>query len=161
MTATEEPSSAAHDARLRLRQAGLRVTRPRVTVLTAVAVGDHATVDTIAAHVRTELGAVSTQAVYDVLRTFTEHGLVRRIEPAGSPARFEARVGDNHHHLICRSCRRVVDVDCVVGHSACLTPSDAHGFEVDEAEVVFWGSCPTCTDNTPVPREHTALEATR
>ena len=145
------PKHAQPDPQTRLRQAGLRVTRPRMTVLTALTHQPHATVDTIAEEVRGKLGTVSTQAIYDVLRAFTESGLVRKIEPAGSPARYEDRIGDNHHHLVCRSCDRVVDVDCVVGSPACLTPSDAHGFAVDEAEVVFWGICPSCARTGSAP----------
>ena len=139
----------------RLRAAGLRVTRPRVAVLgvlTGAQAGQrHLAVSEIAAGARERLGEVSTQAVYDVLEVLVGAGLVRRVETAGSPARYEARVGDNHHHLVCRSCGHTVDVDCVVGEAACLQPSQAHGFVVDEAEVVFWGLCPTCarTDSEP------------
>jgi len=108
-------------------------------------------VDLIAVEVRTVLGSVSTQAVYDVLRVCTEAGLVRRIEPAGSPARFETRTGDNHHHLVCRTCGAVADTDCVLSEAPCLTPTDARGFVVDEAEVVFWGHCPDCQESR-IPR---------
>ncbi|MFC9766282.1 Fur family transcriptional regulator [Rhodococcus jostii] len=132
------------DPKAQLREVGLRVTAPRVAVLNAVAVRPHSDVDDIAAVVREELGSVSTQAVYDVLKACTAAGLLRRIEPAGSPARFETRTGDNHHHLVCRSCGAVVDVDCAVGEAPCLGPSQAHGFEIDEAEVVFWGLCSQC-----------------
>ncbi|NKY84451.1 Fur family transcriptional regulator [Nocardia veterana] len=132
------------DPRERLRAVGLRVTRPRVAVLNAVAAEPHSDADRVAAAVRAELGSVSTQAVYDVLHACVEAGLLRRIEPAGSAARYETRIADNHHHLVCRNCGTVVDVDCVVGHAPCLDPSDAHGFTVDEAEVVFWGLCPQC-----------------
>lgn len=132
------------DPRAQLRAAGLRVTAPRIAVLNAVAQQPHSTVDRIAASVRSELGSVSTQAVYDVLRAGEHAGIVRRIEPAGSPALYEARAGDNHHHLVCRACGAVVDVDCAVGSAPCLDPQDAHGFVVDEAEVVFWGLCPEC-----------------
>jgi Fur family transcriptional regulator, stress-responsive regulator len=128
-----------------LRGAGLRVTRPRVGVLTAVHEHPHADTDTILGAVRAELGAVSTQAVYDVLGALTAAGLVRRIEPAGSVARYESRVGDNHHHVICRSCGSIADVDCAVGDTPCLTASDAHGYAIDEAEVVYWGLCPGCS----------------
>ena len=126
-----------------LRGAGLRVTRPRVGVLTAVYENPHADTDSLIGAVREELG-VSTQAVYDVLRALTEARLVRRIEPAGSAARYESRVGDNHHHAICRSCGAIADVDCAVGHTPCLTASDANGYVIDEAEVVYWGLCPDC-----------------
>ena len=132
------------DPRERLRSVGLRVTAPRVAVLGAVAAHPHSDADEVAAAVRDELGSVSTQAIYDVLRACVNAGLLRRIEPAGSPARFETRTGDNHHHLVCRNCGTVVDVDCVVGPAPCLTPSDARGFVVDEAEVTFWGLCPDC-----------------
>ncbi|MDT0203600.1 Fur family transcriptional regulator [Nocardioides sp. AE5] len=132
------------DTHQMLRDKSLRVTRPRTAVLRAVAGNPHADADTVARHARAELGTVSTQAVYDVLRVLTETGIVRRIEPAGSPARFELRVGDNHHHVICRGCGRIADVDCAVGHTPCLTASDSHGFEIDEAEVTYWGICPSC-----------------
>ena len=127
-----------------LRDAGLRVTGPRVAVLRALQAHPHADTDTLADAARIELGAVSTQAVYDVLRALTEAGIARRIEPAGSPARFELRVGDNHHHVVCRGCGAVADVDCAVGHRPCLTASDDHGFVIDEAEVTWWGLCPSC-----------------
>ena len=127
-----------------LRAAGLRVTRPRVAVLAAVRSAPHADTDALLAAVRAELGSVSHQAVYDVLRALTTAGLVRRIEPAGSVARYEARVGDNHHHVVCRSCGAIADVDCAVGTAPCLTASDDHGFVLDEAEVVYWGRCPAC-----------------
>ncbi|MGW0043216.1 Fur family transcriptional regulator [Rhodococcus sp. NPDC003348] len=132
------------DPRGLLRAAGLRVTAPRVAVLNAVTAKPHTDADGVAAEVRAELGSVSTQAVYDVLKACVNAGLLRRIEPAGSPALFETRTGDNHHHLVCRECGAVVDVDCVVGHAPCLQPSDDHGFVIDEAEVVFWGLCPDC-----------------
>jgi Fur family ferric uptake transcriptional regulator len=131
-----------------LREAGLRVTRPRLAVLSAVHDHPHLDTDTITGLVRADLGAVSHQAVYDVLRALTTAGLLRRIEPTGSAARYEARVGDNHHHLVCRWCGAIVDVDRVVGEAPCLTPSDDHGFVVDEAEVVFWGACPDCSTTT-------------
>jgi Fur family ferric uptake transcriptional regulator len=127
-----------------LQQAGLRVTAPRVAVLRVLADRPHAAADAVTGAVRSELGAVSTQAVYDVLRVCSEAGIVRRIEPAGSPARYELRVGDNHHHMVCRVCGTVGDVDCAVGEAPCLEPSEFLGFEVDEAEVVFWGICPGC-----------------
>jgi Fur family ferric uptake transcriptional regulator len=135
-----------------LREASLRVTRPRVAVLSAVHANPHADTDAIAGVVREELGQVSTQAVYDVLRALTGAGLVRRIEPAGSVARYESRVGDNHHHVVCRSCGAIEDVACAVGHAPCLTASDDHDFVVDEAEVVYWGTCPDCAAaRTPEP----------
>jgi len=127
-----------------LRARGLRVTRPRMAVLEVLAEGGHLEVDEIAARVRGRLDAVSTQAVYDVLGALARCGLARRVEPAGSPARYEARVADNHHHVVCRGCGAVADVDCAVGQAPCLDPSTAHGFQVDEAEVTFWGLCPRC-----------------
>ncbi|GAA1995741.1 MULTISPECIES: Fur family transcriptional regulator [Nocardioides] len=133
----------------RLRAAQLRVTRPRVSVLAAVHQRPHADTDTLINAVRADLGEVSHQAVYDVLRALTGAGLVRRIQPSGSVARYEARVGDNHHHVVCRSCGAIGDVDCAVGHTPCLTASDDHGFEVDEAEVVYWGTCPACAAARP------------
>jgi Fur family transcriptional regulator, stress-responsive regulator len=132
------------DAESLLRGAALRVTRPRVAVLTAVDAQPHADTDVIIQLVRAELGEVSTQAVYDVLRVLTTAGLVRRIEPAGSAARYESRVGDNHHHLVCRSCGEISDVDCAVGQTPCLTAADDRGYAIDEAEVVYWGQCPGC-----------------
>lgn len=128
-----------------LRGAALRVTRPRVAVLTAVYEHPHADTDSIIGVVREDLGGVSHQAVYDVLRALTAAGLVRRIEPSGSVARYESRVGDNHHHVVCRSCGAIEDVDCAVGDAPCLTASDGHGFAIDEAEVTYWGLCPTCS----------------
>jgi Fur family ferric uptake transcriptional regulator len=128
-----------------LRGAGLRVTAARVALLETVREGDHLGVEAITAGVRDRVGHVSVQAVYEALHALTAAGLVRRIEPAGSPARFERRVGDNHHHLVCRSCGAVADVDCAVGEAPCLTASDDHGFSVDEAEVVYWGLCPRCS----------------
>ncbi len=127
-----------------LRSRGLRITRPRLAVLDVLTGGGHLEVDEIARAVRARLDSVSTQAVYDVLGALSRAGLARRIEPAGSPARYEARVGDNHHHLVCRGCGEVADVDCVVGARPCLDPGSGHGYEVDEAEVTFWGLCPTC-----------------
>jgi Fur family ferric uptake transcriptional regulator len=128
-----------------LRTAQLRVTRPRVAVLEAVHSHPHADTDTIFGAVRTGLPEVSRQAVYDVLHALTAAGLVRRIQPSGSVARYEARVGDNHHHVVCRSCGVIGDVDCAVGEAPCLTPSDHNGFVLDEAEVVYWGLCPDCS----------------
>ena len=128
-----------------LRARGLRVTAPRLAVFRAVAeTPGHPDVETIATRARLLIGTLSTQAVYDALRALTAAGLLRRIEPAGSPARFETRVGDNHHHVVCRVCGATQDVDCTVGRAPCLTPIDAGGFLVDEAEVTFWGVCPTC-----------------
>jgi Fur family ferric uptake transcriptional regulator len=127
-----------------LRTHGLRVTKPRLAVLEVLAEGGHLEVEDIAVRARSRLDSVSTQAVYDVLGALSRAGLARRIEPAGSPARFEARVGDNHHHIVCRGCGVIADVDCAVGERPCLTPSTGHGFELDEAEVTFWGLCPNC-----------------
>jgi Fur family transcriptional regulator, stress-responsive regulator len=127
-----------------LRGASLRVTRPRVAVLTAVRNHPHADTDTIIGLVRADLGEVSHQAVYDVLRVLSDVGLLRRIQPPGSVARYEARVGDNHHHVVCRSCGAIADVDCAVGAAPCLTASDDHGYTIDEAEVVYRGRCPAC-----------------
>jgi Fur family transcriptional regulator, stress-responsive regulator len=127
-----------------LRGAGLRVTAARVALLETVRAGDHLGVEAIASGVRDRVGHVSLQAVYDALHALTTAGLVRRIEPADSPARFEGRVGDNHHHVVCRSCGVVADVDCAVGEAPCLTASDDNGFAIDEAEVVYWGLCPSC-----------------
>jgi Fur family transcriptional regulator, stress-responsive regulator len=131
-----------------LRGVALRVTRPRVAVLSAVHDHPHADTDSIIGIVREGLGGVSHQAVYDVLRALTATGLLRRIEPAGSVARYEARVGDNHHHVVCRSCGAVADVDCAVGEAPCLAASDDHGFTIDEAEVIYWGLCPDCSTAT-------------
>ncbi len=128
-----------------LRGVELRVTRPRVAVLTAVHEHPHADTDQILGAARAKLGEVSHQAVYDVLRALTVTGLVRRIEPAGSVARYESRVGDNHHHVVCRSCGAIADVDCAVGTTPCLTASDHNGFAIDEAEVTYWGRCPDCS----------------
>jgi Fur family ferric uptake transcriptional regulator len=131
-----------------LRSAGLRVTAARVALLETVRGGDHLGVEAIAAGVRDRVGHVSLQAVYEALHALTAAGLVRRIEPAGSPARFEGRVGDNHHHAVCRSCGVVADFDCAVGEAPCLTASDDHGFSIDEAEVIYWGLCPDCSTAT-------------
>ncbi len=138
------------DAESLLRSASLRVTRPRVAVLIAVHERPHADTEALISAAREDLGAVSHQAVYDVLRVLTDAALLRRIQPAGSVARYEARVGDNHHHVVCRSCGSVADVDCAVGDAPCLSPSDDAGFSIDEAEVVYWGRCPACsTPETP------------
>jgi Fur family ferric uptake transcriptional regulator len=131
-----------------LRDADLRVTRPRLAVLRAVHAHPHAGTDAIIGAVRAELGDVSHQAVYDVLRALTTAGLVRRIQPAGSVARYEARVGDNHHHVVCRGCGAIADVDCATGEAPCLTAADDNGFAIDEAEVVYWGTCPDCAATT-------------
>jgi Fur family transcriptional regulator, stress-responsive regulator len=128
----------------RLRDQGLRVTKPRLAVLEVLAGGGHLEVDDIAARVRSRLDSVSTQAVYDVLGALARAGLARRIEPAGSPARYEARSGDNHHHVVCRACGIIADIDCTVGSAPCLDPNTAVGYEIDEAEVTFWGLCPSC-----------------
>ena len=141
MTAAPAPASAATE----LRAAGLRVTAARVALLEAVRDGDHLGVEALATRVRDRIGHVSLQAVYDALDALTAAGLIRRIEPAGSPARFEGRIGDNHHHLVCRSCGTVTDVACAVGEAPCLTAADDHGFSIDEAEVIYWGLCPSCS----------------
>jgi Fe2+ or Zn2+ uptake regulation protein len=127
-----------------LREVALRVTRPRVAVLTAVHEHPHADTESIIGVVREDLGEVSHQAVYDVLRALTTAGLVRRFQPRDSVARYEARVGDNHHHVVCRSCGAIADVDCAVGYTNCLTAADDSGYEIDEAEVIYWGRCPEC-----------------
>ena len=127
-----------------LRRHGVQVTAQRLAVLRAVSDRPHSTADDIDKVVRAEIGAISRQAVYDVLAALTDRGLLRRIQPAGSPARYENRVGDNHHHLICRACNRMVDVDCAVGETPCLTAADDSGYEIDEAEVIYWGRCPEC-----------------
>jgi len=140
MAASRTPSAAEE-----LRGAGLRVTAARVALLETVRAGDHLGVEEIASGVRDRIGHVSLQAMYDALHALTAAGLVRRIEPAGSPARFEGRVGDNHHHIVCRSCGALADVDCAVGEAPCLTASDDHGFSIDEAQVIYWGLCPNCS----------------
>ncbi|MER6419736.1 Fur family transcriptional regulator [Streptomyces sp. NPDC001107] len=140
MTSPQTPTTAEE-----LRGAGLRVTAARVALLETVREGDHLGVEAIASGVRDRVGHISLQAVYEALHALTTAGLVRRIEPPGSPARFEGRVGDNHHHLVCRSCGAVLDVDCAVGHAPCLTASDDRGFAIDEAEVIYWGLCPDCS----------------
>ena len=131
-----------------LRQRGIQVTAQRLAVLRAVAGQPHITADAVAAVVRREIGAISRQSVYDALGLLVAEGLLRRIQPSGSPARFENRVGDNHHHLICRNCGRVVDMDCAVGAAPCLTPIDDSGYEIDEAEVAYWGHCPDCLEQS-------------
>ncbi|MES4908504.1 MULTISPECIES: Fur family transcriptional regulator [unclassified Streptomyces] len=140
MNASRNPAAAEE-----LRGAGLRVTAARVALLETVRDGDHLGVEAIASGVRDRVGHISVQAVYEALHALTAAGLIRRIEPAGSPARFEGRVGDNHHHVVCRSCGAVADVDCAVGEIPCLTASDDHGFLIDEAEVIYWGVCPDCS----------------
>jgi Fur family ferric uptake transcriptional regulator len=142
-----------------LRSAELRVTRPRVAVLHSVHQHPHADTNSIIDDVRRRLGEVSHQAVYDVLQALTSAGLIRRIQPSGSVARYEARVADNHHHIVCRSCGAVADVDCSVGFAPCLTPPEAHGYAIDEAEVIYWGICPTCSASPSGSRE--LLAATR
>ena len=132
------------DAAQLLRQRGLQVTAQRLAVFRAVAGHPHITADALADLVRAEIGAISLQSVYDALGLLVSEGLIRRIQPSGSPARFEDRVGDNHHHLICRGCGRVVDVACAIGSAPCLTALDDLGYEIDEAEVVYWGRCPDC-----------------
>jgi len=139
---TEHDAPAPADV---LRARGLRVTAPRIAVYTALHAIPHATADEVTTHVRGILGAVSQQAVYDVLAALEDAELVRRIEPAGHPARFESRVADNHHHVVCRQCGRVDDVDCAVGGAPCLDAGAATGFAIDEAEITFWGLCPDCT----------------
>ena len=134
------------DSAARLRSVSLRVTRPRLAVLEALRDHRHVDTDAVIALVRADLPTVSHQAIYDVLRALTEAGLVRRIQPAGATARYESRVGDNHHHVVCRSCGAIADVECAVGQAPCLTASDDHGFVVDEAEVVYWGTCPDCSE---------------
>jgi len=140
MTPSQTPTTAQE-----LRGAGLRVTAARVALLETVRGGDHLGVEEIASRVRDRVGHVSLQAVYEALHALTAAGLIRRIEPAGSPARFEGRLGDNHHHVVCRSCGVVADVDCAIGEAPCLTASEDHGFAIDEAEVVYWGLCPACS----------------
>ncbi|MFF9004094.1 Fur family transcriptional regulator [Streptomyces achromogenes] len=140
MSASPRPTTAEE-----LRGAGLRVTAARVALLETVRDGDHLGAEAIASGVRDRVGHISLQAVYEALHALTEAGLVRRIEPAGHPARYEGRVGDNHHHIVCRSCGAVADVDCAVGDAPCLAASDDHGFAIDEAEVVYWGLCPGCS----------------
>ena len=144
-----EETSADNDARL--RRHGMHVTAQRLAVLGAVSHRSHSTADDIYNAARAEIGAISRQAVYDALAALTDNGLLRRIQPAGSPARYEDRVGDNHHHLICRTCRRMVDVDCAVGVTPCLTAAADSDYEIDEAEVTYWGRCPECAAPASVP----------
>lgn len=157
--------SASGGAAVVLRRAGLRVTASRLAVLTALSAGaPHASADALVSAVRDRLGDGTAQTVYNVLRTFTDVGLVRRIEPAGRPGLYELRVGDNHHHIVCRSCNAVADVACAVGETPCLNAADRSGYEIDEAEVIFWGRCPDCLAASPAaapdhhkqtPREET------
>jgi Fur family ferric uptake transcriptional regulator len=136
-----------------LRRRGVQVTAQRLAVLAAVSGRPHGTADDVARAVRAGIGTISRQAVYDALEVLAEKGLIRRIQPAGSPARYEDRIGDNHHHLICRACGRMVDVDCAVGAAPCLTPADDSGYEIHEAEVIYWGRCPACLAATRVRPE--------
>jgi Fur family transcriptional regulator, stress-responsive regulator len=137
-----------------LRRAGLRVTAPRLAVLRALAAGaPHASVDDIVGAVRERLGDGSAQTAYNVLRTLAEAGLVRRIEPAGRPGLYELRVGDNHHHIVCRACGAIADVACAVGAAPCLTAADASGYQIDEAEVIYWGRCPACVAAEAAPTD--------
>ncbi|MCW2812341.1 MAG: Fur family transcriptional regulator [Friedmanniella sp.] len=143
----------------RLRAAGLRVTQPRLAVLDVVHQDPHASADQVAARVRAEIGSVSTQAVYDTLNTLTEHDILRRFEPAGSAMRFEIATGDNHHHLVCRGCQRVLDVPCAMGSIPCAVPEDPQGFVVEEAEVTYWGTCADCAASRSDPTgEPSAVE---
>ncbi|MEJ7796827.1 MAG: Fur family transcriptional regulator [Nocardioides sp.] len=150
-----KPTEEAPDVRGLLRSAGLRVTGPRVAVLGVLQAHPHSTAESVATRARRLAGPVSTQTVYDVLHACTGAGIVRKLVPAGSAARYETRVGDNHHHLVCRSCGVTVDVDCAVGAAPCLTPSNDWGFTIDEAEVVFWGQCHTCQNSPTTPRTTT------
>ncbi len=137
------------DVEQQLRSLGVQVTAQRLALMRAVEAHPHATADVLIDEVRHAIGSVSRQAVYDSLGVLVDNDLVRRIQPAGSPARYETRVGDNHHHLICRSCGLMFDIDCAVGYTPCLTADDDHGFEIDEAEVVYWGRCPDCLTSSP------------
>ncbi len=139
-----------------LRRHGVQVTAQRLAVLRTVSERAHSTAVEIAESVRSEIGAISLQAVYDALGTLTDRGIIRRIQPAGSPARYEDRVDDNHHHLICRACGRTVDVDCAVGETPCLTAAEDSGYEIDEAEVIYWGRCPDCVAAASLQRNETA-----
>jgi Fe2+ or Zn2+ uptake regulation protein len=140
-----------------LRERGIQVTAQRLAVLRAVSSQPHVTADSVAEAVRSEIGAISLQSVYDALGLLVAEGLIRRIQPAGSPARFEDRVGDNHHHLICRSCGELIDIDCAVGNAPCLTAGDDRGYEIDEAEVVYWGRCPGCLAESRAPSPSESL----
>jgi Fur family ferric uptake transcriptional regulator len=146
----------------RLRRHGVQVTAQRLAVFAAVSRRPHCTADDVATAVRSEIGFISRQTVYDALGLLTETGIIRRIQPPGSPARYEGRVGDNHHHLICRGCGRMVDVDCAAGAAPCLSPADDSGYEIDEAEVIYWGRCPDCAaQSPPVPRKEGDTETGR
>lgn len=134
----------SHEIEQQLRQNGLQITAQRLAVMRAVSSHPHATADELIEDVRAVIGSISRQAVYDTLSVLVEKHLVRRIQPAGSAARYEDRVDDNHHHLICRGCGRMYDIDCAVGYTPCLTANDDHDFEIDEAEVIYWGRCPSC-----------------
>lgn len=136
----------SHGVEELLRENGLQVTAQRIAIKTAVSLHPHATADELTEDVRSVIGSISRQAVYDTLSVFVDKNLIRRIEPAGSAALYEDRVGDNHHHLICRECSVVLDIDCAVGSRPCLVAHDDHGFEIDEAEVVYWGRCPSCLE---------------
>jgi Fe2+ or Zn2+ uptake regulation protein len=153
---------ASEEGSALLRRAGLRVTAPRLAVLSAIPAGHHLDADTITRAVRGGLGRVSTQAIYDILHALTAAGLLRRIElPGQTAARYERRVADNHHHLVCRSCGGVVDVDCAAGEAPCLTPSDDGGYVVDTAEVVYWGTCPACRQANPATGSRSETAARR
>lgn len=141
-------SASTSDQSELLRQHGLQVTAQRLAVMRAVAEHPHGTADVVAGLVRSEIGTISRQAVYDALGVLVDKGIIRRIQPAGSSARYEERVDDNHHHVVCRTCGAIADVDCMIGARPCLTAADDAGFEIDEAEVVFWGRCPTCREAT-------------
>lgn len=151
---------AVDDGERLLRDAGLRVTGVRRAVLSALRTRQHATADDVVRAVRAELGTASVQAVYDTLHALTDAGLLRRLEPAGHPARYERRVGDNHHHLVCRACGTVVDVDCTVGAAPCLLPGDDHGFTIDLAEVTFWGLCSDCASGPRSRADEKTQQAT-
>ena len=142
-----------------LRSNGLQVTAQRLAILGVISARPHVTADEIIDDVRAEIGSISRQAVYDTLGAFSEKNLIRRIQPAGSPARYENRVGDNHHHLICRSCGIMFDIDCAVGDTPCLTADDDHGFEIDEAEVIYWGRCPACRTEAESPETEASTKA--
>jgi Fur family transcriptional regulator, stress-responsive regulator len=158
----EEPGrQEATESEALLRRHGLQVTAQRLAVLRAAGGRPHSTADDIERAVRAEIGAISRQAVYDALGVLTEKGLLRRIQPAGSPARYEDRVGDNHHHLICRACGRMVDVDCAVGETPCLTAADDSAYEIDEAEVIYWGRCPECLTASASHQSKATREETR
>jgi len=143
---TSAPGSAGASVEAQLRAQGLQVTAQRMAVMQAISQRPHASADELIDDVRARIGTISRQAVYDTLGVFVDKKLIRRIQPTGSVARYEDRVGDNHHHLVCRGCSVMFDIDCAVGSTPCLTADEDHGFEIDEAEVVFWGRCPTCSE---------------